>query len=82
MRLTRRITNPVYTFVVFMDGRQDILQVESNSKTYALNYFFDYVDLSSVNLTLSSCHYFNKQGELKDINLVEAYKRRVNEGVL
>lgn len=82
MIITKKINNPVYTFIVFVDGRQEVIQVESNSKTNVLNYFFDYIDLNRVNLTLSSCHYFNNKGELKDIDLVEAYYRRKNRGVL
>ena len=82
MIITKRISNTVYVFKVVFSNRVEVVQLESNSKTYALNYFFTYFDLTQIDLYQSECHYFSKSGELKTVNLVEAFKRRQERGVI
>lgn len=82
MMITKRITNTVYIFKIVFANRVEVIQLESNSKTYALDYFFNYIDLTQIDLYQSECHYFSRSGDLKTVNLVEAFKRRKERGVL
>lgn len=70
---------PVYTFIIEkVNGSNIVAQIEASSKSDALDYFFD---LYSIRLsTISSCKgfYFDKKGELREMDLASALRRRVS----
>lgn len=84
MIICRKLSDTVYTFIIpgelFGPNRGPVVEsIESNSKSYALDRFFDsYGYFSMEAVKLMRAYYFNNKGELKEINLLRAYRSRQN----
>ncbi len=77
MIYTKKCSYPVYTFVLDrFCGSNIVCQVEASSKTEAIDYF---LDVYRINIgTIGACkgYYFDKNGEVKNIDMLGAFKRR------
>lgn len=77
MLTCRRCTNTVYTFVFErFNGANIVCQIESNSKSEAIDRFLDSYNINIGTIGACKGFYFNKNGEFKEIDMLGAFKRR------
>lgn len=77
MLLCRKCNNTVYTFVFErINGSNIVCQLESNNKSEAIDTFLDYYNINIGTIGACRGYYFSKQGELKEIDMLGAFKRR------
>ena len=77
MIISRKCNNCVYTFVLErIYGNNIVCQIESNNKSYAIDAFLDNYNIDIGTIGACKGFYFNKNGELKEIDMLSAFKRR------
>ena len=84
MNINRKCLSPVYTFVLERFNDSNIVcQVEASSKTNAINYFLDAYNIHQGLIGACKGYYFDKMGEVKQIDMLGAFKRRygISKGV-
>jgi len=69
---------PVYTFVIEKaDSSNTVVQIESNAKSEALDYFFDSFSVRLNDISNYKGYYFDENGNIKEMDLRGELKRRL-----
>jgi hypothetical protein len=77
LHLCERRSYPVYTFVFErVNGYNIVCQIESSSKSEAIDRFLDTYNINIGTIGACKGYYFNKNGEIKEIDMLGAFKRR------